>query len=442
MKEIKQSPSELARRFLVFALGLVFMGFGVACLIKSSLGVSPISSLPYTFALIIPSVTVGCWTAIMNLLMIFIQPVLKKGLDKRMLVLQCGMTVVFGYFIDLSLECMAPLVLESYYAKIGMLLAGCSIMAFGTYFGIISRVTLLPMDSFLQILAERIGRRYTSVRVVSDLCMTTVAAGLCLIFVGELKAVREGTLITAFLCGTEIRLFTNQLKALTYLLLPENRIQKERERQAVPEVSETHFVLTVSHEYGSGGRTIAKRIAHEMDLPYYDTEIIKMAAERSDFAAEYLHKHEEKISSTALYTLFDWYAGSFPENEVPLPEQIFRLEAQVIQEIAAKDSCVIVGRLANYVLQNHKNSLHIFITADEPKRIERVMRKETISLEEAKEKIRAFANDRKNHCQQFSAMEWGNSENYDITVKSNRYGVDRTAAILIQLIKEFRLIQF
>ena len=210
----------------------------------------------------------------------------------------------------------------------------------------------------------------------------------------------------------------------------------------MPEVSEAHFVLTVSHEYGSGGRTIARRIAHELDLPYYDTEIIKMAAERSDFAAEYLHKHEEKISSTALYTLFDWYAGSFPENEVPLPEQIFRLEAQVIQEIAAKDSCVIVGRLANYVLQNHKNSLHIFITADEPKRIERVMRKETISLEEAKEKIRAFANDRKNHCQQFSAMEWGNSENYDITVKSNRYGVDRTAAILIQLIKEFRLIQF
>lgn len=442
MKELKQSPSELARRFLVFALGLVFMGFGVACLIKSSLGVSPISSLPYTFALIIPSITVGGWTAIMNMVMIFMQPVLKKGLDKRMLVLQSGMTVVFGYFIDLSLECMAPLMLESYYAKVLMLLAGCSIMAFGTYFGIIARVTLLPMDSFLQIVAEKLGKRYTSVRVISDLCMTVTAAVLCLAFVGELKAVREGTLVTAFLCGTEIRLFTAYLKSLTYLLLPENLIQKERERQSVPEVSERHFVLTVSHEYGSGGRTIARRIAHELDLPYYDTEIIKMAAERSDFAAEYLHKHEEKITSTALYTLFDWYAGTFPENEVPLPEQIFRLEAQVIQEIAAKDSCVIVGRLANYILQNHKNSLHIFVTADENERVSRVMRKESIPMEEAREKIRAFANDRKNHCQQFSAMEWGNSENYDITVKSSRYGVDRTAAILIQLIKEFRLIQF
>ena len=101
-----------------------------------------------------------------------------------------------------------------------------------------------------------------------------------------------------------------------------------------------------------------------------------------------------------------------------------------------------MGRLANYILQNHKNSLHIFITADENERVSRVMRKEAIPMEEAREKIKVFANERKNHCQQFSAMEWGNSENYDITVKSSRYGVDRTAAILIQLIKEFRLIQF
>lgn len=438
--EIKSAPSEIARRFLVFALGLVFMGFGVACLIKSTLGVSPISSLPYTFSLLVPSITVGGWTALLNLIMIILQPVLKKGIAKKTLLLQCGMTIVFGYFIDLSLECMANLSLEHYSLKVAMLLAGCSIMAFGTYFGIIARVTLLPMDALLQVVAEKIDRRYTSVRVISDLCMTATAAVLCLIFLGELKAVREGTLITAFLCGTEIRFFTSQLKGLTYLLLPENLIQKEK--QAVPAVSEHHFVLTVSHEYGSGGRTIAKRIAHELNLPYYDTEIIKMASERSDFAAEYLREHEEKITSTALYTLFDWYTGSFPQDELPVPEQIFRLEAQVIQEIAAKDSCVIVGRLANYILQNHRNSLHIFITADETERIERVMRKESILKEEAVERIRSFAAERRNHCRQFSDMEWGNGMNYDITVKSNRYGVDRTAAILIQLIREFRLIQF
>lgn len=442
MKEFKQSPSEMIRRFLIFALGLVMMGFGVACLIKSALGVSPISSLPYTFALLFPFITVGAWTAIANLLTVVLQPILKRDVDKKRLLIQCAMTLVFGYFIDLSLECMADLTLDNYLAKVGMLLAGITIMAFGTYLDIIAQIALLPMDSFLQVLAEKINKRYTSIRVVSDISMTVTAAILCLVFVGELKAVCEGTLIAAFLCGTEIRLMTTYFKPLTYLLLPENLIQKEREREAMPVVSESHFVLTVSHEYGSGGRTIAKRIAHELNLPYYDTEIIKMASERSDFAAEYLQEHEERVTSTALYTLFDWYTGTFPQNEVPLPEQIFRLEAQVIQEIAAKDSCVIVGRLANYILQNHKNSLHIFITADEEERVERVMRKDSIDRATALEKIREFANDRKNHCQQFSDMEWGNGMNYDITVKSNRYGVDRTAAILIQLIKEFRLIQF
>ncbi|MCI7236298.1 MAG: cytidylate kinase-like family protein, partial [Veillonellaceae bacterium] len=231
-------------------------------------------------------------------------------------------------------------------------------------------------------------------------------------------------------------------KGLTYLLLPENLIQKEREKQELPQVSEQHFVLTVSHEYGSGGRTIARRIAHELGLPYYDTEIIKMAAERSDFAEEYLKEHEEKITSTALYRLFDWYTGALPGNQRPVQEQIFQLEAKVIQEIAAKDSCVIVGRLANYILQKHRNSLHIFITADEKERVQRVMRKENISAEEALDRIQDFASDRKNHCQEFSDMEWGNGMNYDITIKSNRYGVDRTAAILIQLIKEFRMMQF
>ncbi len=441
MSEIKQSPSERARRFLVFALCLVCMGFGVACMVKSALGVSPISSLPYTFSILLPFLTVGGWTALLNLFMIVAQPMLKDGIPKKILVLQVAMTVVFGYFIDLSLEFLEPLVLDTYLLKAGMLFGGCTIMAFGIYLGIIARITLLPMDSLLQVISERINQPYTKIKVISDLGMTFLSAVLCIVFIGELKAVREGTVITAFLCGTEIRFFSTYLKGLTYLLLPENLIQREKE-QALPEVSEQNFVLTVSHEYGSGGRTIAKRIAHELNLPYYDTEIIKMASERSDFAEEYLKEHEEKISSTALYRLFDWYTASMPMDQHPVQKQIFQLESRVIGEIAAQDSCVIVGRLANYVLKNHRNALHIFITADEKDRVERVMRKEEISYDEALEKIREFAQDRRNHCEEFSNMEWGNGMNYDITVKSNRYGVDRTAAILIQLIKEFRMIQF
>ena len=148
------------------------------------------------------------------------------------------------------------------------------------------------------------------------------------------------------------------------------------------------------------------------------------------------------VNSTALYNLYDWYTSTFDEDAELTAEQICRIEAQVIQEIAAKDSCVIVGRLANYVLQSHKNSLHIFITADEMERVKRIMRKEKLDQDAAIERIEKYTEERQRHCEKFSDNQWGNGDNYDIVIKSSKYGVDRTAAILLQLIKEFRLIQF
>lgn len=442
MESNKKTISEVLRRYLLLALGLLIISFGVAFLIKASVGVSPISAFPYTISLIFPQLTVGTWIAIYNLLLVVAQPIIRpKKIIKLQLVLQLFMTFFFGYFTDLALECLIYFQPEAYVMKMCSLVAGCAILAFGSYLCVIADVGMLPMDSFLQVLAEVLGRQYANIRIISDIFWTVLSGALCLVFVGELIGVREGTLIAAMITGAIIKAMIKYLRGFSYVLLPENieQVSTVAERS---QVSESHFVLTVSHEYGSGGRTIAKRIAHELDLPYYDTEIIQMSAEKSGFAESYLEEHEEKIKSSALYKLADWYTASYSKEELLVPEQIFRVEAQVIQEIAAKDSCVIVGRLANYVLQNHKNSLHIFITADEIERIKRVMRKDGISYEEAQERITEFAIKRRNHCQQFSDMEWGNGANYDITIKSNRYGVDRTAAIILEMIKEFRLLQF
>lgn len=439
----KTTVSEILRRYLLLTLGLLVISFGVAFLIKASVGVSPISAFPYTISLIFPQLTVGTWIAIYNLLLVVAQPIIRpRKVMKLQLILQLFMTFFFGYFTDLALECLIYFQPEAYVAKLVSLVCGCVIIAFGSYLCVICNVGMLPMDSFLQVLAEVLNKQYANIRIMSDVVWTVLSGILCLTVVGELIGVREGTLIAAFITGAIIKAFLKYLRGFSYVLLPENMKHVNKAVAERTQVSENHFVLTVSHEYGSGGRTIAKRIAHELDLPYYDTEIIQMSAEKSGFAESYLEQHEEKISSNALYKLADWYTASYSNEKMLIPEQIFRVEAQVIQEIAAKDSCVIVGRLANYVLQNHKNSLHIFITADEIERIKRVMRKDGITHEEAQEKIRSYAIERRNHCQQFSDMEWGNGANYDITIKSNRYGVDRTAAIILEMIKEFRLMQF
>ena len=258
---------------------------------------------------------------------------------------------------------------------------------------------------------------------------------------GNLGGVREGTIIAAVFTGVILKLLTKYLRWFTYILLPENRVD-DISSVIDDDINEKHFVLTVSHEYGSGGHSIARRIAHELNLPYYDSDIIQMAAEDSEFAYKYLEEHGDKVTSNALYSLYEWYTSAYDKDEELTQEQVYKIEAQVIQEIAAKDSCVIVGRLANYVLQNHKNSLHIFITADELERTKSVMRKEKIDHQQAVQQIKKHAKLRTEHCRKFSDAQYGIGASYDITIKSSKYGVDRTAAILLQLIKEFRLIQF
>ena len=434
--ERKKSKSEIIRRYSLFFAGVMLISFGIALLIKSSLGVSPISSVPYTLSLIVSHLSVGEWTILAGIVQIILQIVMRpRDIHKAEIALQLVITFVFGYFIDFYLYLMSGFTPEAYIVRMATLLLGCVILSFGAYIQLIGNVGMLPMDALLQVTAEVTGKKYSGLRIFSDTVQAAASAIACIYFLGELSGVREGTIIAALICGNVIKLFQNNLTGLSNYLMPENVLEEAAAAIEKPVVSENHFVLTISHEYGSGGRTIAKRIAHELDLPYFDTEIINMAAKKSGYAEAFIQENEERIHTKAFRNLSDWYGVAFYES---VPEKIFKAEAQVIQEIAAQDSCVIVGRLANYILQNHKNSLHIFITADETERVRRVMRKEGISQQAAEQEIRDFANERRNHCQQFSDMEWGNGLNYDITIKSNKYGVDRTAAILIDMIRTFR----
>ena len=440
--EREKSAWELTRRYFLFSMSIILSALGIGLSIKGALGVSPISSVPYSLALIIPAISLGTWNALWNFLQIALQPLIRpRDIHWREIFIQCIMTCFFGYFIDLFMELLVDFNPDTYPVRVASLLVGCVAMAVGAYFGVIARVTMLPMDALWQVVADVTGKSYATLRVIGDLSFTIISAVLCMVFLGELIGVREGTLLAALTIGNMIRFMLDKFKPFTYFILPEDVLSdKNTVVMPVREQEEEHFIITLSHEYGSGGRTIARRIAHELGMAYYDSEIIELAAKKGGYSEHFVQENEERIDRTALDKLVDWYGDSYSkyQQEESTQKQLFRVESQVIQDIAAKDSCVIVGRLANYVLRDHGNSLHIFITADDIERVNRVMRKENLSEQEAATKILAFAEERKNHCHDFSELEWGNSLSYDITMKSSRYGVDRTAAILIEMIKQFR----
>ena len=182
-------------------------------------------------------------------------------------------------------------------------------------------------------------------------------------------------------------------------------------------------VITISREYGSGGRAIGERLAKELGVPFYDKELILMAAKESGLSEEYIRKTEQMKSTSFLYGL---YMGA---QQLPMNDQIFLVQSKIIRQVAEEGPCVIVGRCADYVLRERRDLLSVFIHAPMEFRIQRareVYEKDAANMEDflrKKDKKRAaFYN-------YFSQNKWGDARHYHLSI-SSVYGVDYVVSIL------------
>lgn len=424
---MKQNKNMLFKRYLIFFIGLLFNSFGVGLVTKSLLGTSPIAAIPYSLSLIIPKFSLGEWTIFFSFLLIAVQIVLlKKDANKLEIFLQIIISLIFGYFIDFSMWCLKAYMPNAYFAKLLSLLAGCCVIAFGAYLEVIADVVMLPGDAFVRAIARVTNREYGGVRIVSDTSMTVIAGILCFVFLHKLEGVREGTIIAALITGNIVKLFTRQLKSFTLILLPEKTLTETNTDISSP----APFVITIAREYGSGGREIGKRLAKALGIGYYDLQIIHEAAANEGCSLDHIEQYEQKLDNPFLYNLYSWYTSAVSEQDIPKVERLFREEEKIIRKIATNESCVIIGRLSNYILRDDDNTMHIFIGADMDAKIQRVINRDGLSEEEAKKQIIKVEKERSNHCRYFTHSQWGNAKNYDITIKSNYFGVEKTVDIL------------
>ena len=222
----------IARRMLVFAVGLLVISLSIGFITKASLGTPPISSIPYSLSLIFPSLTLGNFTIMYSLLLVFLQLViLGKQADKINLGLQVIISFVFGYFIDFGLMVLGDFSPELYWERIACVLIGCCGLAFGVYLQIIADFTMVPGDGFAYALSVKIKKKpYRVVRVSSDVTMIVIAAILGFIAMGNTGGVREGTVICALLVGTIAGVYFSRLRWLTARLIP----QEAEEANAMP----------------------------------------------------------------------------------------------------------------------------------------------------------------------------------------------------------------
>ena len=212
----------IVRRIAIFAVGLMVISLSIGFITKASLGTPPISSIPYSLSLIFPSLTLGNFTIMYSLLLVFLQLVLLgKEADKINLGLQVIISFIFGYFIDFGLMVLGDFSPDIYWERIACVLIGCFGLAFGVYLQIVADFTMVPGDGFAYALSVKIKRKpYRVVRVCSDVTMIVIAAVIGFVAIGTTGGVREGTVISALLVGTIAGIYFSRLKALTRVLVP------------------------------------------------------------------------------------------------------------------------------------------------------------------------------------------------------------------------------
>ncbi len=190
-------------------------------------------------------------------------------------------------------------------------------------------------------------------------------------------------------------------------------------------------IITIGREYGSGGREIGKKAAELLGIPYYDKEIIAVAAKESGLSEEIFYQNDEQHGSVIYSLMMGNYsfAGNLT-NEMPLFQKVFLAQFDAIKKIAQQGPCVIVGRCANYVLQDNKNQISVFFSADIENRVKRIAQRRELSDKTAMDLIKKTDKKRAGYYNFNTNMKWGLASGYDICINTSKLGVDKTAELL------------
>lgn len=195
-----------AKRYLIFLIGLFINSLGVSLITKADLGTSPISSIPYVLDLNF-SMTLGQFTIFFSLLLILLQLFILRRNFKAEHLLQIPISILFGYFIDLTMILFQFVHPQTYPVKVLYLLIGCVILGFGVYIEVVANVAMLPGESFVRAVSSTWNTEFGTTKVAFDVSMTVIAAVLSFVFARQLNGVREGTIIAAILVGFIARSF-------------------------------------------------------------------------------------------------------------------------------------------------------------------------------------------------------------------------------------------
>ena len=195
-------------------------------------------------------------------------------------------------------------------------------------------------------------------------------------------------------------------------------------------------IITISREFGSGGRTIGHKVAEALGIPFYDKELVEHIALESGFAPKFIEEHGEHSPGKSLFS-YAFAPQGVPGvmNGLSTADFLWNIQCNVILQLAEKGPCVIVGRNADYILKDREDCLHAYIHADLAYRADRIVKLYGESEKSHEARLQEKDKRRRVNYQHYTGRTWGTAQNYDICLNSSTIGIDACADIIVSMVK-------
>ncbi len=194
-------------------------------------------------------------------------------------------------------------------------------------------------------------------------------------------------------------------------------------------------IITISREYGSGGRLIGKTVAEKLGWKFLDREIIETAARESGLSEKFIEQSGEYASATTSL-LFNLSVGNNPDGGMmSLYNEVFNVQREIICKAADEGKCVIVGRCADYILRDRTDCMNVFIHASTEKRANRIVAVYGDDAKNPEKRLKEKDKKRRVYCRNFTGQEWGEPHNYQLCIDSGFYGIEKSAEIIAETVK-------
>lgn len=419
----------LLRRYLLFCVALFVNALGIAFITRAALGTSPITSVTYVLSMFTPF-TIGEWTIMLNILFVVLEPFMmtRQDLkeDLRMFLLQIPISFCFGIFIDI---CMHYILFwlnpATYPSMIIALLIGCVILAVGIALEVKANAAMMAGEYFVKVITRRFRGEFGYIKLGFDVTLVAIACLLSLIFMSGIYGVREGTVIAALIVGPIVHFVSPYYKFLDKWITPAT------DEKFTDVKKNKNIIITIAREYGSGGHLLGEMLSKELGIKLYDKEFIGMAAKRSGMDENFIAKNEQSIPSFWLKCIMSKNSEQPLEGSLSSDDVLFVAESKIIQELAEKEPYIIIGRCADFILQDYPKVLKVFCYSDIENAVSRCVSEYGIKRENAESEIRRINRNRIHHYEYYTGRKWGEPHHYNLMLNTGTISLE-TACKLIK----------